>query len=122
MSAKTTLISKLHELELLAEHCEDQDAIYTVNKHLQVAITVIKPIAQYPSKTFLLVKRKVSPNENSAHQRRFFSTEKTTVTMTMSKPNQSQLDIAKKMLKIEDTKFCGSCLKDDHGYNLETVQ
>ena len=52
MSAKTTLISKLHELELLAEHCEDRDAIYTANKHLQVAITVIKAIAQYSSKTF----------------------------------------------------------------------
>ena len=34
MSAKTTLISKLHELELLAEHCEDRDAISTANKHL----------------------------------------------------------------------------------------
>ena len=43
--------------------------------------------------------------------------------MTMSKPNQLQLDIAKKMLKKEDTKFCGGCLKeDDHSYNSETVQ
>ena len=47
--------------------------------------------------------------------------------MTMSKPNQSQLDIAKKMLKKEDTKFCGGCLKEDdtvitrklfNGYNV----
>ena len=52
MSAKTILISKLYELELLAEHCEDRDAISTVDKHLQVAITVIKAIAQYPSKIF----------------------------------------------------------------------
>ena len=66
MSAKTTLISKLHELELLAEHCEDRDTISTANKHLQVAITVIKAIAQYLK--VLLVKRKVSPNENSEHQ------------------------------------------------------
>ena len=76
MSAKTFFISKFHELELIGKHYKDLDAICTANKHLQVAITVIKSIIQYPSKKSLPIKRKVSPNENCKQQQNFFELRK----------------------------------------------
>ena len=74
-SAKEFLNSKLQETEICVSRCQNLDAIKSATKHIQAAISVMSTMEQ-KTPSVLPIKRKVSPNENSERQRKFFTTKK----------------------------------------------
>ena len=110
-SAKEFLNSKLHETEICVSRCQNLDAIKSATKHIQAAISVMSTMEQ-KTPSVLPIKRKVSPNENSERQRKFFTTRISSCT-PLSRPSNEQKQLLRQTIQKEEPKFCGICFKED---------
>ena len=114
---KESVQCKMNELQILIQECTDSDALNTVSKHLQNAITVVKAMQQQSQTEakVLPIKRHYAPNANHEKQLRFFSTKRkrTSTTSGLGKPTLEESKQCKSKLTSLETRFCAVCLQED---------